>query len=43
MEALLQQIAIAVAALSFLVFTVFFGRLPVFRYVPLASHPLVWN
>lgn len=33
MEGPLRQIVIAIAALSFLVFTVFFGRLPVFRCV----------
>ncbi|EOD51032.1 putative palmitoyltransferase swf1 protein [Neofusicoccum parvum UCRNP2] len=43
MEGLLRQIVIAVAALSFLVFTVFFGRLPVFRKTPIGFlHRCIW-
>ncbi|OMP88537.1 Palmitoyltransferase swf1 [Diplodia seriata] len=39
----LQHIVIAIAALSFLVFTVFFGRLPVFRKTPIGFlHRLIW-
>ncbi|OJD30380.1 zf-dhhc-domain-containing protein [Diplodia corticola] len=39
----LQHIVIAVATLSFLVFTVFFGRLPVFRKTPIGFlHRLIW-
>ncbi|KAF4309570.1 Zinc finger DHHC-type palmitoyltransferase protein [Botryosphaeria dothidea] len=43
MEGPLRQIVIAIAALSFLVFTVFFGRLPVFRKTPIGFlHRLIW-
>ncbi|KAH7056882.1 DHHC palmitoyltransferase-domain-containing protein [Macrophomina phaseolina] len=43
MEGPLKTIVIAVAALSFLVFTVFFGRLPVFRKTPIGFlHRLIW-
>ncbi|KAK8244750.1 palmitoyltransferase swf1 [Phyllosticta capitalensis] len=44
MEPLLRHIVIAIFALSFLVFTVFFGRLPVFRKTPIGFlHRLIWQ
>ncbi|KAK7508841.1 palmitoyltransferase swf1 [Phyllosticta citriasiana] len=44
MEPLLRHIVIAILVLSFLVFTVFFGRLPVFRKTPIGFlHRLIWQ
>ncbi|KAF2139452.1 uncharacterized protein K452DRAFT_300486 [Aplosporella prunicola CBS 121167] len=43
MEPLLRNIVIAVLSLSFLTFTVFFGRLPIFRKTPIGFlHRVVW-